>query len=683
MKAGFLKPSDEDDVFADLRETQGSHETTTFVFNKHKNLTLQAQRDKLPIRKYKNEILYCLEKYQTLVISGETGSGKSTQICQYLHENYWHKNGIIAITQPRRISAITLAERVAEEMGHVMGEEVGVSARFLSKFNENTNIKFMTEGILIREMLANPLLSEYSVIMIDEAHERNLITDCILGLLKKIAKKRDNLKIIISSATMDAELFLDFFNFRTKKNPKDTSVILSVEGRMYENQVFFLDNPCPDYVRATVDTIMKIHHKEPHGDILAFLTGQEEITQASRMLRDHMELTNVTEEDLKILPMHGSLSHHDQLRVFFHTPRNTRKVILSTNIAETSVTIPNISYVIDCGFIKMNWYMADFQINMLIVCPISQACSKQRAGRAGRLRTGKVFRLYTQEDYKNLPAITAPEMRRADLSTTILTLKALGIDNILRFNFPSPPPAKNMLASIELLHALNALDGDGNLTPEGFIMAELPLSPMHSKMILTACDFGCSDEILSIIAMLQVQQIFSTPKSGQGSINARRARRNFEVREGDLITYLNVYQAFVANDCTKEFCGQYHIIYRHMKRVVEIRNQLASLLTKQFKLKLIANTQGIQNICRAICAGLFPFAAYLHHSGSYKMVRGDTEVSIHPTSCLYTEKQPSWIVFSEVLQTSKLFVRDVTVIESSWLLELAQHYYHKTAVRNF
>lgn len=645
-------------------------------------MSLEAQREKLPIRKYKNDILYCLENYQTLILAGETGSGKSTQLPQYLYQNGWHSKGMIAVTQPRRISAITLAERVAEEMGMVLGDEVGVSVRFLSKYCENTKIKFLTEGVLIREMLANPLLSEYSVIMIDEAHERNLITDCILGLIKKIAKKRENLKIIISSATMDCELFHDFFNFRSKANPKDSSVILSVEGRMYENKIFFLDEPCPDYITKTVDTIMKIHHKEPYGDILAFLTGAEEISTTTRMLRDHMESADISEEQLKILPMHGSLTHHDQLRVFFHSPRGQRKVILATNIAETSVTIPGVVYVIDCGFIKLNWYMADLQINMLVVSPASQACCRQRAGRAGRIKNGKVYRLFTQEEYEKLPVITPPEMRRADLSTTILTLKALGIDNILRFNFPSPPPAKNMLASIEILHALNALDANGNLTPDGFIIAELPLTPMQSRMILASQMMGCSDEILSIIAMLQVQQIFSTPKSGQGSINARRARRNFEVAEGDLITYLNVYQAFVANRCTKEFCGQYCIMYRHMKRVVEIRNQLASLLTKQFKIKLVSCGTDTTPIRKAICAGLFPFAAYLHHSGCYHMVRGDTEVHIHPTSCLFTEKQPSWIVFNEVVHTTKQYVRDITVIDSAWLLEVAEHYYHKTTIRN-
>lgn len=671
-------------MFNAEREAQIDDQTTTFVFNANRSLNLSAQRQKLPIIRYKNEVLYCLESFQTLVIVGECGSGKSTQLPQFLYEQGWHSKGLIGITQPRRISAITLANRVSEEMGDITGDGVvGVSVRFFSKCSENSKIKYMTEGILLREMLANPLLSEYSVIIIDEAHERSVLTDCVLGLLKKIAKKRKSLKIIISSATMDAELFRDFFNFRTKADPKDTSTILTVEGRMYENKVFYLDEPCPDYIRGTVDTIMKIHRKEGPGDILAFLTGQEEVTRAMNMLRDHMEVAGIDEEQLKILPMHGSLTHHDQLRVFFHVPRTTRKVIIATNIAETSVTIPGVVFVIDCGFIKLKWYMAEHQMDMLVVVPASQACCRQRAGRAGRIKNGKVFRLFTEESYQQLPIVTPAEMRRADLSMTILNLKALGIDNILRFNFPSPPPAKNMLASIELLHALAALDSEGQLTsPDGYMMAEMPLTPTLSKMLLVSCEMGCSDEVLSIVAMMQVQQVFTRPTSGQGAINARRARRNFEVAEGDLITMLNVYQAFVANGCTKEFCGQHHIMYRHLKRVVEIRNQIASLMTKQFKLKLTSCGTDTVAIRRAITSGLFPFAAYLHHSGSYRMVRGDAEVSIHPTSCLYTEKQPSWIVFGEVLHTTKLFVKDITVIDASWLMELAPHYYQKSAVRD-
>lgn len=588
-------------------------------------------------------------------------------------------------------------------MGDVLGETVGVSIRFVSKFNEKTRVKYMTEGILLREMLADPLLSEYAVIMIDEAHERNTLTDCTMGLLKKIAKKRDNLKIIISSATVDAELFKDFFNFTTKTK-KDSSIILTVEGRMYENEIFYLDgkifieisstfslnhfisfvDPCPDYIKGTVETILKIHKKEKQGDILAFLTGQDEVHQCISILKEYIETAGINDEELKILPMHGSLTHHDQLKVFFSVPRGVRKVILATNIAETSVTIPGIVFVIDCGFVKLKWFSAQSQTESLVVVPSSKAGCRQRAGRAGRIRNGKVFRLCTEEDFKQLPDQTPPEMRRTDLCSTILHLKALGVDNILRFNFPSPPPAKNMLSSVETLFALDALDEDGNLTSKiGYFMAEMPINPMMAKMLYMASEMGCSEEILSIIAMLQVQNVFSKPMSGQASINARIARRNFEVSEGDLITLLNVYTAFVKNGCTKEFCGRYFLLYRNLKRAHEIRGQLSSLISHQFKMKLKSCGSDISILSRCITFGYFPYAAYLHHSGVYRTVRGETELSIHPMSCLYTEKQPQWIVFCEVLHTTKLFIKDITVIKQDWLTEIAPHYYHKTTVRQF
>ncbi|XP_063708718.1 probable ATP-dependent RNA helicase DHX35 [Culicoides brevitarsis] len=297
-KIKFLKP--DDDSFSSERDALSVDDAvSTFIFNPHHSLSLQTQRERLPIRQYRDRILYCLENYQTLVLVGETGSGKSTQVPQYLYEFGWHTKGIIGVTEPRRVAAVSLSDRVATERGELVGETVGVAIRFINKFSENTMIKFMTEGILLREMLADPLLSQYSVIMIDEAHERNNLTDTLMGLLKKIAKKRQSLKIIISSATVDAELFKDFFNFNTKKAGKDTSVILSVEGRMYPYEIFYLQEPCPDYIQGTIDTVMKIHQKEPPGDILAFLTGQEEVLRAVNALKDL--LNEMGREDMQVL----------------------------------------------------------------------------------------------------------------------------------------------------------------------------------------------------------------------------------------------------------------------------------------------------------------------------------------------------------------------------------------------
>lgn len=312
----------------------------------------------------------------------------------------------------------------------------------------------MTEGILLQEMLADPLLQKYGVIMIDEAHERNILTDTVLGLLKKIIKKRNTLKVIISSATIDAEFFRRYFNIKVPDTDADTSIILSVEGRMYPVDHYYIGTPCPDYVKETVNTILKIHKKEGSavGDILAFLTGQEEVLEAVQLLREH--IAQWTNADLQALPMYGTLPNADQLKVFFSAPKGTRKAIIATNIAETSVTIPGIAYVIDCGFVKMKWFDATSNTDSLVVVPVSKAQAEQRAGRAGRMRKGKVFRLYTKEAYEKLPSQIPPEIRRSDLCKTILYLKALGIDNIIRFGFPSPPPAQNILAALETLFAL-------------------------------------------------------------------------------------------------------------------------------------------------------------------------------------------------------------------------------------
>ncbi|XP_055531073.1 probable ATP-dependent RNA helicase DHX35 [Wyeomyia smithii] len=677
----FQKP--DDDSFSSERDAAPSDDhVTSFVFNAHHSLNLAAQRERLPIRQYRDQILYCLEQYQTLVLVGETGSGKSTQVPQYLYEFGWHTKGLIGVTEPRRISAITLADRVASERGELTGDTVGVSIRFVSKCNpESTKIKYMTEGILLREMLADPLLTQYSVIMVDEAHERSVLTDTVLGLLKKIIRRRNALKVIVSSATVDAELFQEFFNLKKKKEDKDTSVILSVEGRMYPYEVFYLQQPCPDYVKGTVDTVMKIHRNEKPGDILAFLTGQEEVLKALDLLREHKEASG--KDDLMILPMYGTLSNTDQLKVFFSAPKGTRKVILATNIAETSVTIPGIVYVIDCGFVKLNWYSAESTTNSLIIVPSSKAAAEQRAGRAGRIRSGKVYRLYPEEEWDKLPDYTPPEMRRTDLCSTVLFLKALGIDNILRFTFPSAPPAKHLLAALETLFALEALDEEGNLTsPVGYFLAEMPINPMMAKMLYKAGEMGCSEEIVVIIAMLQVQSVFSKPVSGQASIRARIAKRNFEVAEGDLITLLNVYTAFVDNDRTKEFCGRNFLIYRNLKRAHEIKSQLCSMLERELNIPLLSCNGDVDTIRRCIVSGFFPYAAYLHHSGVYRTVRGDTELSIHPLSALYTVEQPQWVVFCELLHTTKLFMKDITVIKEAWLTELAPHYYHKITVRN-
>lgn len=550
----------------------------------------------------------------------------------------------------------------------------------------------MTEGILLREMLADPLLQQYAVIMIDEAHERNIFTDVVMGLLKKICRKRPALKLIITSATIDAEFFRNFYNIpaRKRKSPnpaaanKDTACILSVEGRCHPVAIHHLQQPCADYVKETVNTIMKIHRGDRPGDILAFVTGQEEVADAVALLREHIDADGAgKKDDLLVLPMYGTLTNADQLRVFFAAPKGVRKAIVATNIAETSVTIPDIVYVVDCGFVKTKWFDAESRTDSLMVVPISQAAAAQRAGRAGRVRSGKVYRLYTEAEHSKLLAQSAPEMRRSDLCSTVLFLKALGIDNILRFDFPAPPPAKHLLAALETLFALDAIARNGSLTrPVGYFLAELPVSPMMGKMLYDSIEMGCSEEILSIIAMLQVQSVFSRPTTGVGQLAARGKKRAFEVHEGDLIALLNVLTAFVRGGRTKEWCGRHYVIYRNVKRAVELREQLHRLVRNQIGMPVVSCRGDTVKLQRCIASGFFANAAYLHHSGVYRTCRGQRELSVHPLSALYTAtRQPQFVVFCELLHTTKVWMKDLTVIEGEWLLELAPHYYERKDVR--
>ncbi|CAH0718631.1 unnamed protein product, partial [Brenthis ino] len=675
---------------------------TNFVYNRYHHLPLTAQRQKLPVFQYRNHILYLLEKYQTLILIGETGCGKSTQVPQYLHE-IGHK---VCVTQPRVAAAVSLASRVAEECGEDLGGSVGYAAGMMSHRSPDTGIVFMTEGVLLREMFASPLLMQYSCIVLDEVHERSQMTDVLMGLLKKIIKKRKNLKLVVSSATMDAEFLKDFFNLNDKKDKtnKSTSVIMSMQGRTHPIDIFYVQEPVPDYVKATVDTVIKIHENEPFGDILAFLTSQEEILSALDSLQEYAEQNNEKNKyrklfpsginacNISVMPLYGSLPYYKQIKVFQMSEKNVRKVILATNIAETSVTINGIVYVIDSGFHKLPHFEPAVGVEGVSVSVIAKQNAVQRAGRAGRTGRGKCYRLYTEEDYDKLPQSIPPEMCRSDLSAVLLQLKALGINNLLRFTFPTPPPAKSLLSSLETLYALKAIDKDGDLTECGMRMCELPLRPMFAKMLCESGEFGCIDEILSIVSMLQVDEVFTKQSSGKSNIAAKISRRNnFEVAEGDIIMYLNILDAYLkirsndnekkAKKACKDWCQKMYLNYRVMEKAVEIRNSLEKLVKDKFQLEnktfddLDLGPAKTNRIMKAVISGLFPQAARLAPDSQYKGIRG-ADLAISPTSCLYHTQQPTWVVFASVQSSGdKTYMRDVMVISKDWLLEFAPHYY--------
>ncbi|KAM4738265.1 putative ATP-dependent RNA helicase DHX35 isoform 1-T1 [Anableps anableps] len=545
----FWKPGAEAPGISEERDLSSETTGSPIVFNPNTALSIEKQRQKLPVFKHRNNILYLVESFQTVIIVGETGCGKTTQIPQYLLEAGWAaEEKVVGVTQPRRVAAISVANRVAEERGALLGHEVGYTIRFDDCSDpQATRIKFLTDGMLVREMMADPLLKKYSVLMLDEAHERTLYTDIAIGLLKKIQKKRRDLRVIVASATLDAKKFHEFFNLNESGDPnKDTCGILTVEGRTFPVDIFYTVSPVPDYVKATVETVMKIHEMEDDGDVLAFLTGQEEVEKVVSLLQDQARSLSRygMKKHLRILPMYSGLPYADQMKVFERAPSTVRKIVVATNIAETSITINGIMFVIDCAFVKLRAYNPRTAIESLVVTPISKASASQRAGRAGRNRPGKCFRLYTEEDYEKLPASTVPEMQRSNLAPVILQLKALGIDNVLRFSFLSPPPAQTMVQALELLYALGGLDHYGRLTdPLGVRMAEFPLSPMFAKMLLESGNFGCSKEIVTIASMMQIQNIFVVPPNQKK--DAAREHRKFAVAEGDHLTMLNVYEAFI------------------------------------------------------------------------------------------------------------------------------------------
>ncbi|XP_059934787.1 probable ATP-dependent RNA helicase DHX35 isoform X2 [Mesoplodon densirostris] len=665
------------------RQSLAENSATTVVYNPYAALSIEQQRQKLPVFKLRNHILYLIENYQTVVIVGETGCGKSTQIPQYLAEAGWTAEGrVVGVTQPRRVAAVTVAGRVAEERGAVLGHEVGYCIRFDDCTNPlATRIKFLTDGMLVREMMVDPLLTKYSAIMLDEAHERTLYTDIAIGLLKKIQKKRGDLRLIVASATLDAEKFWDFFNQNDTSDPtRDTCVILTVEGRTFPVDIFYLQSPVPDYIKSTVETVMKIHQTEGDGDILAFLTGQEEVETVVSMLIEQARALGRTgmKRHLRVLPMYAGLPSFEQMKVFERVSRTVRKVIVATNVAETSITISGIVYVIDCGFVKLRAYNPRTAIECLVVVPVSQASASQRAGRGGRSRSGKCYRLYTEEAFDQLPQSTVPEMQRSNLAPVILQLKALGIDNVLRFHFMSPPPAQSMVQALELLYALGGLDKDCHLTePLGMRIAEFPLNPMFAKMLLESGNFGCSQEILSIAAMMQIQNVFVVPSNQKSQ--AIRMHRKFAVEEGDHLTMLNVYEAFIKHNKNPQWCQAYFLNYKGLVRAVTVREQLKKLLVK-FQVPKKSSEGDPDPVLRCIVSGFFANAARFHSTGAYRTIRDDHELHIHPASVLYAEKPPRWVIYNEVIQTSKYYMRDVTAIESAWLLELAPHFYQQGTV---
>ncbi|KAJ8451442.1 hypothetical protein Cgig2_017833 [Carnegiea gigantea] len=642
----FIKASVmEGDKFEDEMSTESLEESNA----KSALEKLKEERKTLPIYPYRDELLKAVRDHQVLIIVGETGSGKTTQIPQYLHEDGYTKVGKIGCTQPRRVAAMSVAARVSQEMGVKLGHEVGYSIRFEDCTSDKTVLKYMTDGMLLREFLGEPDLAGYSVIMVDEAHERTLSTDILFGLVKDVARFRPDLKLLISSATLDAEKFSDYF---------DSAPIFKIPGRRYPVEIHYTKAPEADYLDAAIVTALQIHVTQPPGDILIFLTGQEEIETAEEILKHRTRGLGTKIAELIICPIYANLPTDMQAKIFEPTPEGARKVVLATNIAETSLTIDGIKYVIDPGFCKMKSYNPRTGMESLLVTPISKASANQRAGRSGRTGPGKCFRLYTAYNYyHDLEDNTVPEIQRTNLANVVLTLKSLGIHDLLNFDFMDPPPSEALLKALELLYALGALNKLGELTKVGRRMAEFPLDPMLSKMIVASDKYKCSDEIITIAAMLSIgNSIFYRPKDKQ--VHADTARMRFhEGNVGDHIALLKVYNDWKACDYGTMWCYENYVQVRSMKRARDIRDQLEGLL-ERVEIEPTSSLNDLEAIKKSITSGFFPNSARLQKNGSYRTVKHPQTVYLHPSSGLaQVEPLPRWVIYHELVLTTKEYMR--------------------------
>ncbi|KAG0423327.1 hypothetical protein HPB47_000884 [Ixodes persulcatus] len=645
--------------------TKDKHKGAELSEGERKKLSLQETRRSLPIFPFREDLLQAIADHQILIIEGETGSGKTTQIPQYLYEAGYTANKMkIGCTQPRRVAAMSVAARVSEELSVKLGNEVGYSIRFEDCTSERTVLKYMTDGMLLREFLSEPDLASYSVIIVDEAHERTLHTDILFGLVKDIARFRPDLKLLISSATLDAEKFSEFF---------DDAPIFKIPGRRFPVDIYYTKAPEADYLDACVVTVLQIHITQPLGDILVFLTGQEEIESCQELLMERTRKLGSKVRELLILPIYSNLPSELQAKIFEPTPPGARKVVLATNIAETSLTIDGIIYVIDPGFCKQNSYNARTGMDSLVVTPISKASARQRSGRAGRVAAGKCFRLYTAWAYEHeLEDNSIPEIQRVNLGNVVLMLKSLGINDLLHFDFLDPPAHETLVLALEQLYALGALNHMGELTKLGRRMAEFPVDPMMAKMLLASEKYRCSEEVLTVAAMLSVNSsIFYRPKDK--IVHADTARKNFFSPGGDHLTLMCVYNQWAETDFSTQWCYENFIQHRSMKRARDIRDQLEGLM-ERVEIELVSDRSDTVAIRKAITAGYFYNTARFSKGGHYKTVKHQQTVMIHPNSSLF-EDLPRWVIYFELVFTTKEFMRQVIEIENSWLLEVAPHYY--------
>lgn len=670
---------------------------------------LEKQRKRLPVYQNKDEIISYVKKNQVTVLIGETGSGKSTQIPQFLIDSV--KSGKkIAVTQPRRVAAISLAGRVAAEYGCIIGDEVGYSVRFDNRTNDKkTKLKYLTDGMLLRELMMDKSLAQYEYLIIDEAHERTILTDLLLGFIKGLLNgpRKNDLKVIVMSATLQADKFSKFFN---------DAPILFVKGRTYPVENFHLSHKDSedqtDIVESMIRSVIQVNSSEPFGgDILCFLPGQEEIDKAvailqkiSPILKDSYIKQKLKIPEIVPLPLYAALTPAKQLLVFnkLNCNKFQRKIILSTNIAETSVTIPGVKYVVDSGLRKVKIWRHELGLSTLLTVPVSRASCQQRSGRAGRESEGKCFRLFKEHDFENLPVQSESEIIRCDISNPLLILKKVGVKDILNWSWLESPGKNAIVIGLEELYSLGALNDSGDLTEKGEKMALLPLAPHLSNVLLEAMERNCISAVLDIVACLSVENLLLNPNPDiRDVVNEKRYQSaTLGRRYGDLIMLKEFYDIFIGLDSVpeqKQWCQEMSITYRGFQNVIKIRKQL-----KEYLKKIDANVEknekfnnkeknssvadesddedfietndkkiDVESVLKCFLYGFVKNTAIGMPDRSYRTTTTGEPISIHPSSMMFSKKDNPGIMYTEYVFTSKGFARNVSRIELEWLQEVA------------
>lgn len=613
----------------------------------------------LPVYKHKDLILAALGTHQVAVVESPTGSGKTTQLPVILHDAGYAEAGVIGVTQPRRIAAVSVSEFIARQMGTVIPGLVGFKMRFEDMTDPRTKIKIMTDGILLQEMKLDPYLSKYGCIIVDEAHERSLNIDFILGLLKRVLEVRKEFKVVVSSATINAQVFSAYFG---------DCPIVKIDADTYPVTVIYDpppaaassgDTTAAEALLFKINAIVeRVVEEERPGDILIFLSGE-------KLIKDCMSVLGhgAAAARLHLIPLYGRLGKEEQERVFERPPSGKIKAVISTNIAETSVTIDGVTTVIDSGLSKLSYYNPRTFTSSLVESPISKASGNQRKGRAGRTQPGTCYRLYSRRDFESRALFTTEEIYRTDLSEVVLRMADLGLTAFEEFDFIAPPSREGLIAAVETLHLLEALESDRRLSKIGKLMTEFPLSPRESRIIVEAMLKypNSMEETLIAVAFLSTQSPYLLPPGEE--LEARTAHHQFRDPKGDFVSYLKLYRMYKEAGSKAKFCQKNYLDERAMAEIDNVTYQLGEIVSGM-KIPILSGGSADDYLC-AVARGLIQFVCIRENGDTYRSLRAD-RIFIHPGSVMF-RMDPQYIVAGEIIKTTRMYAMSVSPLSRASL----------------